>query len=467
MKRVGQWVMVLLVMVITAHAQTLTNGQAWHYQLTEGAAIMDDCPVCDRVSIWEPLQGAFDLMGTAIAGQYVVTNIQFRTVSGVERTVIGGGTLRYVGANPTLTLDLTVLNLTGNDTIHMTNAAPESARVFPIIGANANEDMASPNRVYRLRMQAAPIREIWFSTATSFTSAQIGAVSHGDLLTTGRVIKRNSDLTERLSLPEGDVGLDAVDIGPRGEIFFSTTEDVESAVNGPITDGDVVTSEGRIYLQSAQLLSAFDVDDPEAGLDALHIASEDEIYFSISKDIPRTGATTLRRGDILSNSGRIVRSEANLFVRWSLPAGVSAGLDALYVWPNGEIWFSTENGFTNTAGVVVSDGDIISDQGYVAFRNAALVRSFGPMEENTDFGLDALVIISDAAASKAATQILETKVDASGVDLRWESTARVFQVERAFNIEGPYGPVTPLTLGTSAHVFPASGAAVFFRVRQW
>jgi hypothetical protein len=380
----------------------------------------------------------------------------------------GSGTLRYTGATPNLTLDVGIIREDTEQMVHMTNATPIDPRIFPMIGANVNEDTASQTRVYRLRIEAAPIRELWFSTATNFTSGQLGvAVSHGDLLSTApRIVKTNSELTERLSIPDGDVGLDAVDVGPRGEIFFSTTTDVESAVSGMITDGDIVTSEGRLYLQSAQLLSAFGVDDPDAGLDALHLAANDEIYFSITKDIPRAGAATLHRGDILSNSGRLVRTEANLLLRWNVPAGTSVGVDALYVWPNGEIWFSPENGFTNSVGVAVSPGDIISDQGYVAFRNDALLRPFAPAEQNTDFGLDALVVVSDAAASKANTQFLEVNVTDSGVDLRWDSTARLFQVERASRVEGPYVPITDISGETAAHD-SGVGAASFYRVRQW
>jgi hypothetical protein len=467
MKRAAQF-LVLLVMVVAVRGQTLTNGQVWRYQLTEGAAIMEDCPICDRVSIWEPLQGSFDLVGTAVAGQYIVTNISFHTVSGINRALVGSGMLRYTGVTPNFMLDVWIFRDDAGELVHMTNAAPEDTRIFPMIGANANEDTASQSRVYRLRIEAAPIRELWFSTATNFTSGQLGvAVSHGDLLSTSpRIVKSNAELTERLSIPEGDVGLDAIDVGPRGEIFFSTTTDVESAVNGPVTDGDIVTSEGRLYLQSAQLLSAFDVDDPDAGLDALHLAANDEIYFSISKDIPRAGAATLHRGDILSNSGRIVRTEANLLIRWNLPAGVTVGVDALYVWPNGEIWFSTEDGFTNTIGIVVSAGDIISDQGYVAFRNDALLRPFAPTEQNMDFGLDAIVIVSDAAASNANTQFLNVAVTDAGVDLEWDSAARLFQVERATKVEGPYTAITEILGETFAHDSTPNTTA-FYRIGQW
>jgi hypothetical protein len=459
--------LMLFALVLTGGAQTLTNGQVWQYQLTDGAAIMSDCPICDRVSIWEPLKGSFDLMGTGIAGQYIVTNINFQTVSGNDRRVYGTGTLRYSGAQPTLTLDVSIFLSDAGERVRMTNTMPESPRIFPMIGANADEDTSSQTRVYRLRMQAAPIREVWFSSSTNFTSGNVGAVSKGDLLSSAvRVVKRNRELTERLSIPEGDVGLDAVDVGPRGEIFFSTTADVESAVSGTITRSDIVTSEGRLYLQGSQLLSAFDVDVADAGLDALQLAANDEVYFSIARDIPRAGAVTLHRGDILSNTGRIVRTEANLYLRWNVPVGVSAGADAVYIWPNGEIWFSPENAFTNTAGISVSAGDIISDQGYVAYRNAALMNPFAPTEQNDDFGIDALVIVSDADARKANTQFLDISVTDTGVDLHWDSTARLFQLERAIKVEGPYSPVTGIVFEQSAHdsILQPTG---FYRIRQW
>jgi hypothetical protein len=459
-------ILLLLLLVLPMRAQTLGDGNIWRYQLTDGAAIMDDCPSCDRVSIWEPLAGSFDLIGTTTAGEYIVTNIAFHTTTGLDRSVWGAGTLSYATSDPILTLDVGIFVFDAGEKIHLTNAPAESPRIFPMIGAQANEDPGSITRVYRLRIQAAPIRELWFSTAISLTSSNMGVVSHGDLLSnSGLVVKRNAELTERLSVPEGDVGLDAIDIGPRGEIFFSTTSNVESVVNGPISHSDIVTSAGRIYLQTAQLLAPFGVNDPEAGLDALHIKSDDEIYFSISKDIPRTGATTLHRGDILSSKGRIIRTEANLFSRWtSSAAGI--GVDALYVWPNGEIWFSTENDFTSSGGIPVSAGDIISDQGYVAFRNSVLTGPFNPTDAIADFGLDALVIISDAAANTAPTRIVEFAPVDGGFDVRWESAARIFQVERAATITGPWATVTGLTLEQTAHD-DFIGPAAFYRIRQW
>src|SRR3954462_1243796 len=238
--RVGRFGMRILLSALllffghgAARAQVISfsPGQNWRYQLTDGAAIMDDCPICDRVSIWEPLQGSFDsvvVQRSPISFAFLLTNINFVSVNTnlpVTR-ISGSGTLDFDTGRLKLTLDLKIVRSGTTEPIHMTNSPAESPRVYPIIGANVNEDTASQTHVYRLRIQAAPIRELWFSTAINFTSAQIGAISHGDLLTTGRVIKRNFELTESLSVPEGEVGLDAIDIGPRGELFFSTTSNI-------------------------------------------------------------------------------------------------------------------------------------------------------------------------------------------------------------------------------------------------
>ncbi len=471
-----KWVLALtaaLAMAAPTPAQIVPEeGMAWRFQLIEGAAIMDDCPVCDRLSFWQELKGTFDLVGGPAGGALTVTNIHFFSdySEKPEYQVSGHGTLSFAGSEPSLALTMAVLRAGVLESVELTNAPPESARILPIVSAQADESPGSLTRVYRLRLIAAPIRALWFSTTSSFTSGPSAppeeAVSHGDLLSSnGRVVKRNRELAERLSIPDGDVGLDAVDVGPRGEVFYSTTSTAESPVNGTIGHGDLATSAGRVYLQSPQLLAPFGVDDPEAGLDALHIFADDEFYFSISKQAARATGGVLRRGDILSSKGKIIRTEANLLVRFLSPLVESVGVDALHRWPSGELWFSTETGFT-AGGVTVEPGDVISDQGYVAIRNRDLMAAFAPLERLADFGLDAMTIISDAAAAGTPAQLGELLVGEGTIELGWEGSGRVFQVERARTVEGPYIPITDLTLERTA-VDHSTGPAGFYRVRQW
>lgn len=454
-------------------AQTLGPGQSWQYQLLDGGGIMDECPICDRPTFWQPLKGSFDLIGTTTADRYAITNIQFASDYSEKPAyrVTGSGVLSFESGEADVTLSVKIQRAGfADETLRMTNAPVAASRIFPMLSLQGMESPATLTRVYHLQLNAAPIRQLWFSTSSSFTRGTIGipeeaAISHGDLLSMdGHVVKRNSQLTAMLSIPPGeDIGLDAVDIGPRGEIYFSPTADTESIVNGPIGDGDIVTSGGRLFAQNAQLLSPFGATDPEAGLDAVHLLNEFDVYFSISREVTRAGGKTLKPGDIISSDGRIFRTEADLFLRFN-PGGV-IGIDALYIWPNGEVWFSPQAGFSAN-GFTIQQGDILSDQGYIVLRNGDLVGRFAPIEDVADFGLDALTIISDVSVTPGLTTITEVNSGGGGLDLSWEGAGRVFQLERASSVEGPYLPLSDVTPDRTAHDDPP-GAAAFYRVRQW
>jgi hypothetical protein len=462
MRRIFQ-LLVLLAALVPLRGQGPANGKVWRYQLLDGSAIMDECMICGRPSFWVNINGSFDLAGTTNAGVYRIERMSFGSDYSEKPgwRVTGSGTVDFSSGSAELTADITIVRDGTSENIHLTNSTPDETRIFPMLAVQGFESPATLIRVYRLRLNAAPIQEVWFSTTEG-----VGEFGAGDLLSNaGRRVKSNAELTEKLSLMEpGDVSLDAVDIGSRGEIFFSTKTNAESFVNGTIGHGDIVTSGGRVYLQNAQLLAAFGVDDPEAGLDALHIVSEDEVLFSISKEVTRSNGAKLRSGDILSNKGRIERTEAALLLRFQNPLVEEIGVDALYRWPNGEIWFSTEKSFTSSSLGLIDSGDVISDQGYVAFRSTNLVARLAPTAVSP--GLDALTIISDASVRTNAGQIVEITVSPGAVDLRWESSARVFRVEKAGDVEGPWQPASEIIIERAFNE-PAGNANTFYRVREW
>jgi hypothetical protein len=74
------------------------------------------------------------------------------------------------------------------------------------------------------------------------------------------------------------------------------------------------------------------------------------------------------------------------------PVPANFGLDAAHVWPSGEIWFSTEVSFTDSRLGPVGKGDLLSDTGRVVARNRELLEIFSPIEDLADFGLDALQV---------------------------------------------------------------------------
>src|SRR5207247_4068089 len=121
---------------------------------------------------------------------------------------------------------------------------------------------------------------------------------------------------------------------------------------------------------------------PDVGLDAVHILNSGEIYFSIqSNTFSEKLSVTLHRGDLLSNTGLVVRINQRLLGQFhpATPA-TDYGLDALYVWPGGEMWFSTEDDFVDLQLGPISAGDLLSDQGYIVLTQAELLAAFAPTQ---------------------------------------------------------------------------------------
>ncbi len=108
-------------------------------------------------------------------------------------------------------------------------------------------------------------------------------------------------------------------------------------------------------------------------------------------------------GDLLSSCGKVVATNAQLLANFGpMPPTPDMGLDAVYipywrpttdsVWPP-EIWFSTERGWWDEKlGRQISDGDLLSTRGYVVATNAHLLSRFSPMPPLPDLGLDAVYV---------------------------------------------------------------------------
>ena len=75
--------------------------QAWLYTLVEGSQLVDECPVCDRIPIVEPLRGTFKLTfldDNSLFTRYRVHDIAFVAEGGFGRTykVTGEGCYHLV-----------------------------------------------------------------------------------------------------------------------------------------------------------------------------------------------------------------------------------------------------------------------------------------------------------------------------------------------------------------------------------
>jgi hypothetical protein len=366
-----------------------------------------------------------------------------------------------------------------------TNEVATVDRLAPMIEihlAQTNQDLV---HFFTLDLAAAPLRELWFSTANGMTSATSNkTITAGDLISfSGRVVKANAELLGHLGFmpPVPLLGLDAVDLAASGEILFSLNADAFSETLGPIQGGDVLSDHGRIVLRSGDLMANFAPKPvlPDYGLDALAIMPDGEILFSITTNVTAATVGAISRGDILSYramsgsaTNRLVKTNRQLLASFRPEnPDVDYGLDALYVWPSGEIWFSTEQGFVSQILGPISNGDLLSDQGKIIFRNLELTRAFAPIEDLANFGLDALFIVTDVAAVAAPPRFLGITPDTRSGDiaLQWDGPGKVFQLENAADVSGPYRSVTPIIPDTH---FTAAGtltnsAKALYRIRQW
>jgi len=453
------------------------------YMLLEGSTITEDCTICGRPPIIAPLRGTFQLVLREINPLFTIYDVQevrFQSQGGVWPYVVTGQGTYQIGGEMALEQRMQ-LNVHINDVpdAELESGELPEERVWPMVEVYVSQEPIDPLRVFSMQLIAAPVREIWFSTGTGFTSGALQqSVSPGDLLShVGHVVKRNSDLSGRLGIMPvvPDLGLDAVDIAPGGEVLFSIEGDIHSETLGLLQDGDVLSNRGRIVRTNQELTSAFGLMPPvsDVGLDAVQMMHDGEILFSIEEELFSEGlGVTLRPGDLLSDRGTIFRTNEQLLAKFEPAEGQEdVGLDAIHVWPGGEIWFSTEVGFQSKRLGAIGQGDLLSDGGWVLFRNLELLEPFAPLEDLADFGLDALfLVIEDCLAASSVREIRLTVEDDSGdVRIEWLSEGRVFQVERADEPGGPYSPLGPISPERS-WIDPAATVGKtksFYRIREW
>jgi hypothetical protein len=464
--------------------------QVWNYTLLPGSTLTDDCVNCDRLTIALAMRGTFQLRlvgANPLTTTYAVE--VFSAVAGDPASRIykatGSGTYTIggeVALIQTLALSLQIDDGFSSRLCHFTNADSAPGRLWPMLKIHLDQTNGTDLQIYRLDIAAAPFREIWFSTAHGFHAgiwdSSSNYVSPGDLVSSaGRVVKRNQQLSAGLGIMPmvPDLGLDAVKALPGGETAFSIEQGIFSETLGPLQEGDLLSDRGRIVSTYASLISPFVPGPPpmDQGLDGFQIMSAAETCFSIRTNFwsERLGRT-IRRGDLLSSQGLVVRANEALLAPFQ-PADPKQdyGLRDFFVWPSGEIWFCVEQGFYGPHFESYLAGDLLSDQGYVVYRNLDLLAPFQPLEDLADFGLDALFVFSDAVLPPTPAAIGGFQVDRATGNLTFQSqdTTGFFQLEKASSVLGPWVPWGPIT-GDSLRTDPGalgSQPEAFYRLQKW
>jgi len=423
------------------------------YAIVEGSTITEDCSPCAQPPVTTSVRGAFWLRaGTndAPCVRYLIQDLVFASEGELPLSIRakGHGTYRdvagtfvngeFVDGTPRLEEMRLYVSLNAKQGVSFQSGlvpAQASPPWIEIDLAGTPPDVVWNTTRWRLHLVAVRWPRFLFSTEVGLTSGQGGdlrQVSDGDLLgSAGDVVLTNAELTQKLGikLPVPDLGLDGAllfvipaPVGPvpSPEIQFTTTTDAFSETLGPLGHGDILLDSGAIFRKNADLLRPFSPMPPlrDVGLDALCTGPDGSLCFSTKAEfLSETLGRRVRPGDLLSSDGHVFRSQEALLARFrpANPAGgpvaieLAVGLDAAYVWPHGEVWFSTEMPFVDERLGPIGSGDILSDTGRVVARNRDLVRPFQPVEDLADFGLDALVL--DLSAGFDACGVLVDGVE--------------------------------------------------------
>jgi hypothetical protein len=489
-------ILVLASLSLAPTAGGQSSSPPWVYTLVDGSQLLDDCPICDRLSRPVPMWGTFQLrlLGQGpIYSSYAVENISFQAGNpgGTTYKVTGQGIYEFggeVASQQHLTLTLLLDDGVNPVLDCYTNDSSFVTRWWPMMQISVTETNGTSSRTYHLGINAAPFREIWFSTVQPFTAGvwnpPTNAMSAGDLLSSiGQVAKRNGQLCGGLGIMPvvPDLGLKDIGILPGGEIAFSIEQDVFSETLGGLHPGDLLTDWGRILRANSKLLSAFvpsSVPPAGAGLGAVKVTDDGAVFFSVQTNFYSVKlGRTIQTGDLLADSGEVVMSGAQLLANFN-PAKPDAdyGLSAVFLWPlNGEIWFATTQGFAGSGTDYYAAGDLLSNQGYVVYRNSELLSAFAPPAGVTNLGLDALYVITDVPP--LGNDLGPAKLDPprptnqppASLAFGWSAAGHVFQLERATNPAGPYLPASRIDTD-GPFLDPGvltNQTQAFYRLHQW
>lgn len=479
----------LVLMVSRAFTAPLAPpaGETWRYQLLGGSWYLDDCPPCAaRPSFQWPLRGSFVLgVGTS---DPLFTRYELRDV----RLTVGGGTVGGIRLEGTgalevggevalvhrLTLRLTVKTESGQEVVNFDSGPQPGEPKWPWLDLTVTEVNPSPVRVLSLHFDTMPIRDLWFSTRSGFTAGLPGPepvrVSAGELLSDqGRVVVSLGEIRSALQLKDSPetLNVDAAEVAAGGVFEFSLGADAASATLGTVHHGDLVSLAGNRVKSFADFGAIIGPmpPAPDLGLDAVHRQPDGTLVFSTQVPVfsERLGVV-VGRGDLMASDGKRQFTNQELLKAFHpLKPDQDYGLDAVFVWPSGEVWFSTEDSVELEGARLLLDGDLLSSTGRVIYGNLELLQWFGPLEDAANFGLDALVIATDATESVAEAPVASLELDANRqeVRIRWTGKGRFFSVERAASPGGPFTGF-PLVPGQS-QTLPLTAEAAFYRVRQW
>jgi hypothetical protein len=441
--------MLALSIVVAGVALSVPAGVS--YELQEGSTLTFTnlaTGVTDPIVITVDIRGEFCRIPTSDTGVYALRRVCFRGENSTTPVSVRGRG-RYQMLTPCGIPERMILNvdIEGFPQPVDVPIVLDSGEVwlpggrFPTIIIDLEQRATTADWHYSMHLIAIPRRSVDFSTEMPFAAHDSSGVSYyisdGDLLNdSGRIVRTNRQLTRNLGImpPAPDIGLDAVTKCPwcpaidcaddptrpcRCRLFSSEYTVWSETLSRWLNHGDLLCECGSVVRTNAELIQAFAPVASAAGvgLDAVHAVDGEEFWFSTEEGFwghTSSGALEwIRPDDLLSDRGYVVKTNEQLLENFTPLATVAPlGLDAVVVRPNGEIYFSVEVGFIDAVYGRVSEGDLLSDSGYIVARNWELVAGFHPAN-NDDVGLDAVDLDTEQPCRNVVPSL--QAVDPAGV----------------------------------------------------
>ena len=147
-------------------AQAPTTNQAWAYRLLNDSYLLDDCPLCDRISIPVPMRGTFNLRlleNNTLSSRYAIEEIDFTAGSARTYAVKGCGTFEIGGEIAvTLRVFLQVQIDDGftNKVCYFTNSTKTIDRPWPMMDITLGQTNGTPAQTFTLRLAAADRKSV-------------------------------------------------------------------------------------------------------------------------------------------------------------------------------------------------------------------------------------------------------------------------------------------------------------------
>ncbi len=456
------FLMMLLILLITGQYSNADPNSfqsdsyavsAIRYRLVEGSTLTEHSEFADKPSIQIPISGYFwlkQLPSDPLFSNYAVNRMKIQSTDSTTLSYTGSlnGTFR-IGGEVALLQQMVLKGTINKSKDLLLDSGLQTINInFPWIELDVFQLIPESSRVFDLHLVAVPWPKTFFSTKTSFTSSAGVKVSNGDMISTsGKIIRKNNELSGKLGIMPivPDLGLDAVMLkklldtqsaSNSREIFFSLPQDIFSETLGYLHNGDLLSDKGSIVKTYAEFIKPFGPMPPipDYGLDAITYSNRGELLFSIEKDFfSEKLGKHISNGDLLSEKGYVFKTNSELLSKFKLYptfAPIDIGLDGVYVWPWGEVWFSTKSSFPVAQYENIGPGDLLSSYGKVVFRNSELLKAFKPTEKIAHFGLDALEIlwpnleadlnedgVVDSTDYSIFTQASQANISDSGYDL--------------------------------------------------